>query len=36
MAHDTQVSAAGITTVFDSLALGDVHGKSDGCRTANA
>ena len=29
MAHDTQVSAAGITTVFDSLALGDVHGKSD-------
>ncbi len=29
MAHDTQISAAGITTVFDSLALGDVHGKSD-------
>jgi alpha-D-ribose 1-methylphosphonate 5-triphosphate diphosphatase len=29
MAHDTQISAAGITTVYDSLALGDVHGKSD-------
>ncbi len=29
MAHDTQISAAGITTVFDSLALGDVHGRSD-------
>ncbi len=29
MAHDTQISAAGITTVFDLLALGDVHGKSD-------
>ena len=29
MAHDTVVSAAGITTVYDSLALGDVHGKSD-------
>ena len=29
MAHDTQISAAGITTVFDSLALGDVHDKSD-------
>lgn len=29
MAHDTQIGAAGITTVFDSLALGDVHGQSD-------
>jgi len=29
MAHDTQIGAAGITTVFDSLALGDVHGNSD-------
>lgn len=29
MAHDTQIGAAGITTVFDSLALGDVHGRSD-------
>ncbi|WP_020699054.1 alpha-D-ribose 1-methylphosphonate 5-triphosphate diphosphatase [Reyranella massiliensis] len=29
MAHDTQISAAGITTVYDSLALGDVHGNSD-------
>jgi alpha-D-ribose 1-methylphosphonate 5-triphosphate diphosphatase len=28
MAHDTQVAAAGITTVFDSLALGDVHGRA--------
>ena len=25
MAHDTQIAAAGITTVFDSLALGDVR-----------
>lgn len=29
MAHDTQVAAAGITTVFDSLALGDVQGNTD-------
>jgi len=29
MAHDTQVAAAGITTVFDSLALGDVRGDTD-------
>ena len=29
MAHDTQVAAAGITTVFDSLALGDVRGETD-------
>jgi len=29
MAHDTQVAAAGITTVFDSLSLGDVLGKTD-------
>ena len=29
MAHDAQIAAAGITTVFDSLALGDVHGRSD-------
>ncbi len=29
MAHDTQVAAAGITTVFDSLSLGDVRGESD-------
>jgi alpha-D-ribose 1-methylphosphonate 5-triphosphate diphosphatase len=28
MAHDTQVAAAGITTVFDSLALGDVQGRA--------
>jgi alpha-D-ribose 1-methylphosphonate 5-triphosphate diphosphatase len=33
MAHDTQVAAAGITTVFDSLALGDVRGETD--RTEN-
>jgi len=32
MAHDTQVAAAGITTVFDSLALGDVHGETDRVR----
>jgi alpha-D-ribose 1-methylphosphonate 5-triphosphate diphosphatase len=29
MAHDTQIAAAGITTVFDSLSLGDVRGESD-------
>ena len=29
MAHDTQVAAAGITTVFDSLSLGDVRGETD-------
>src|SRR5215831_1475302 len=29
MAHDTQVAAAGITTVFDSLSLGDVRGDTD-------
>ena len=29
MAHDTQIAAAGITTVFDSLSLGDVQGKTD-------
>src|SRR5215475_14302690 len=29
MAHDTQIAAAGITTVFDSLALGDVLGNTD-------
>jgi alpha-D-ribose 1-methylphosphonate 5-triphosphate diphosphatase len=32
MAHDTQIAAAGITTVFDSLALGDVRGESDRVR----
>ena len=32
MAHDTQVAAAGITTVFDSLALGDVRGDTDRVR----
>jgi alpha-D-ribose 1-methylphosphonate 5-triphosphate diphosphatase len=29
MAHDTQVAAGGITTVFDSLSLGDVRGQTD-------
>lgn len=28
IAHDAQVAAAGITTVFDALALGDLDGKS--------
>ena len=32
MAHDTQIAAGGITTVFDSLALGDVRGESDRVR----
>jgi alpha-D-ribose 1-methylphosphonate 5-triphosphate diphosphatase len=32
MAHDTQIAAAGITTVFDSLALGDVRAESDRVR----
>jgi len=32
MAHDTQIAAAGITTVFDSLALGDVRGETDRVR----
>lgn len=32
MAHDTQITAAGITTVFDSLALGDVRGETDRVR----
>jgi alpha-D-ribose 1-methylphosphonate 5-triphosphate diphosphatase len=29
MAHDSQIAAAGITTVFDSLSLGDVRGDTD-------
>ncbi len=29
MVHDTQIAAAGITTVFDSLSLGDVRGDTD-------
>jgi alpha-D-ribose 1-methylphosphonate 5-triphosphate diphosphatase len=29
LVHDTQVAAAGITTVFDSLSLGDVRGDTD-------
>ena len=29
MAHDAQIAAAGITTVFDSLSLGDVRGDTD-------
>ena len=29
LAHDTQVVAGGITTVFDSLSLGDVRGDTD-------
>ena len=29
MAHDTQVAAGGITTVFDSLSLGDVRGDTE-------
>ena len=29
MAHDTQIAAGGITTVFDSLSLGDVRGETD-------
>ena len=29
MAHDAQIASAGITTVFDSLALGDVRGDTD-------
>ncbi len=32
MVHDAQVAAAGITTVFDSLALGDVRGGTDRMR----
>jgi alpha-D-ribose 1-methylphosphonate 5-triphosphate diphosphatase len=32
MAHDTQIAAAGITTVFDSLALSDVRGETDRVR----
>jgi alpha-D-ribose 1-methylphosphonate 5-triphosphate diphosphatase len=32
MAHDTQIAAAGITTVFDSLSLGDVRGETDRVR----
>ena len=32
MAHDTQIAAGGITTVFDSLALGDVRGATDRVR----
>jgi alpha-D-ribose 1-methylphosphonate 5-triphosphate diphosphatase len=32
MAHDTQIAAGGITTVFDSLALGDVRGETDRVR----
>ncbi|CAN5918802.1 alpha-D-ribose 1-methylphosphonate 5-triphosphate diphosphatase [soil metagenome] len=29
LAHDSQIAAAGITTVFDSLSLGDVRGDTD-------
>lgn len=32
MAHDTQIAASGITTVYDSLALGDVRGETDRVR----
>lgn len=29
LAHDTQMAAGGVTTVFDSLSLGDVRGDTD-------
>src|SRR5690606_15000929 len=32
LAHDAQVVAAGITTVFDALAIGDVNPKGDRLR----
>jgi alpha-D-ribose 1-methylphosphonate 5-triphosphate diphosphatase len=33
VAHDAQIATAGITTVFDSIALGDIHQGSDRIRT---
>jgi alpha-D-ribose 1-methylphosphonate 5-triphosphate diphosphatase len=33
VAHDAQIATAGITTVFDSIAIGDVHKDSDRMRT---
>jgi alpha-D-ribose 1-methylphosphonate 5-triphosphate diphosphatase len=36
MAHDAQVATAGITTVFDSVAIGDIHANSDRLETLTA
>lgn len=33
LAHDAQVAAAGVTTVLDSLCLGDVNGEAERVRT---
>jgi alpha-D-ribose 1-methylphosphonate 5-triphosphate diphosphatase len=33
MAHDAQIATAGITTVFDSVAIGDIHHGSDRIET---
>ncbi|HVJ43252.1 MAG TPA: alpha-D-ribose 1-methylphosphonate 5-triphosphate diphosphatase [Dongiaceae bacterium] len=33
VAHDAQIATAGITTVFDSVAVGDIHHGSDRLRT---
>jgi len=33
VAHDAQIATAGITTVFDSIAVGDIHQGSDRIRT---
>jgi len=36
VAHDAQIATAGITTVFDSVAIGDIHHDSDRIETLSA
>ncbi len=36
VAHDAQIATAGITTVFDSVAIGDIHRESDRIETLMA
>ncbi|HWA46326.1 MAG TPA: alpha-D-ribose 1-methylphosphonate 5-triphosphate diphosphatase [Hypericibacter adhaerens] len=36
VAHDAQIATAGITTVFDSVAIGDIHRESDRIETLTA
>jgi alpha-D-ribose 1-methylphosphonate 5-triphosphate diphosphatase len=36
IAHDAQIAASGITTVFDAVAIGDVHRESDRLATLTA
>ncbi len=36
IAHDAQIATSGITTVFDSIAIGDIHHASDRLKTLGA